>query len=103
VVCGDAIAISFPIHNTRTKKRTVRCGGGSDSRRALEDNNTVSEISCHYEIVLDNESRLLRMQDEPLDHLRCNDSLLRIQETGFSLSSRELDHDVRIRTKRARR
>jgi hypothetical protein len=52
------------------KKGTVRCGGGSDSRSAPKDNNTVSEISCHYEIMFDDESRLLRMQDEPLDHLR---------------------------------
>jgi hypothetical protein len=80
----------FPYIIQGQKKGTVRCGGGRDSRNALKDNNTVSEISCHYEIMLDDESRLLRMQDEPLDHLRCNDSLLRIQEAGFSLSSREL-------------
>lgn len=43
------------------QKNYVRCGGGSDGRTALKDNDAVSEISCHYEIVLDDKGRLLRM------------------------------------------
>jgi hypothetical protein len=56
VVCGDdTIAIRFSHTQYKDKKRTVRWGGGSDCRDAPEDNDTaVSEISHHYEIVLDN-------------------------------------------------
>ena len=75
MVCDDTIAIRFSYTQYKDKKRIVRCGGGRDSRNALEDNDAVSEISCHYEIVLDDKGRLLRMQDESLDHLRRNDSL----------------------------
>jgi hypothetical protein len=72
----------------QAQEETVRCGGGSDSRIALEDNDAVSEISGHYEIVLDNKCRLFRVQDETLDDLGCDNALLRIQETEIRLVSR---------------
>jgi hypothetical protein len=42
----------------------ARCGGGRDCRLAFEDNNAVGEICGHDEIVLDDKSSLLCVQDE---------------------------------------
>ena len=50
----------FAIGQTGTTKN-IRCGGGSDSGSALKDNDAVGEVRRHYEIVLDNEGRLLRV------------------------------------------
>ena len=50
-------------------------GMSIDGRLAVEHNNTVSEISSHDEIVLDNESGLLRVHDETLDDSGSSDTL----------------------------
>ena len=45
----------------------LRCSSGGDSGFTLEDNDTISEISGHDEVVLDDEGRLLGVEDKPLD------------------------------------
>ena len=59
----------------------LRCGSGGDSGFTLENNDTISEISGHDEIVLDDESSLLCVKDESLDDLASNDTLFGVQET----------------------
>lgn len=46
---------------------------------AVKDNDTISKVSCHDEIVLDNKSCSLGVHDEALDDSRGNDTLLRIE------------------------
>lgn len=45
-------------------------GEGLFGGRALVDDDAVGQVRRHNKIVLHNERRLLRMHDEPLDHLR---------------------------------
>jgi len=42
----------------------LRCSGGCDGWLTFEDDDAIRKICRHYEIVLDNESSFLRMQDE---------------------------------------
>jgi hypothetical protein len=46
----------------------------------LEDNDPVGEVGCHDEIVLDDERSLLRVQDETLDNLGGDNTLLGVEE-----------------------
>ena len=50
-----------------------------NGRCSLEDNDSVGKISGHDEIVLDDESSLLGMHNEPLDHFGAHHTLLRVQ------------------------
>lgn len=54
-------------------------GFGIDGWLTIEDDNTVSKIGCHDEIVLDDKSRFLGMHDETLDDSCSDDTLLRVQ------------------------
>ena len=56
----------------------VRSGRGGDRGLALKDNDTVGKVGCHDEIVLDNESGLLRMQDESTTEFRLKNPLCMI-------------------------
>jgi hypothetical protein len=52
---------------------------GIDTRLAVEDDDAVSEIGGHDEIVLDDEGRLLGVHDEPLDDAAGHDTLFGIE------------------------
>ena len=72
--------------------RTFRgVGTGFDGRLTVEDNHTISQISCHDEVVLHDESSLLRMHDEAFDDPRSDNTLL-----GVKISAR-LVYQVDIR------
>lgn len=45
------------------------------ARLSVVDDHSVREVGGHDKVVLHNEGRLLRMQDEPLDQLRARDAL----------------------------
>ena len=61
----------------------LRCGFGRDGGLTLKDDDAVGEVGGHDEVVLDDERRLLRVQDKALDDLTRNDTLLRIQEPRY--------------------
>ena len=48
-------------------------------RLAIEHDDTVCEVGCHDEIVLDHEGRRLGVHDEALDHTGCDYPLLRVK------------------------
>jgi hypothetical protein len=50
-----------------SEKRLRLVGASIDSRLAVKDNDTISEVSGHDEIVLDDEGSLLGVHDEALD------------------------------------
>lgn len=50
-----------------------------DRGEAVEDDDPVSEVSRHDEVVLDDESCLLRVHYEALDHAGGDDTLLRVK------------------------
>lgn len=56
------------VHASQERLRSASFG--VDTRSSIEDNDTVSQICGHDEIVLHNESSLFGMQNEPLDHLK---------------------------------
>ena len=61
------------------QKRFRGVGTGVDTGLAIEDNDSVSQVSGHDEIVLNDECRLLGVHDETLDDTGSNDTLLRVQ------------------------
>ena len=54
-------------------------GVGINTRLTVEDNDTVCKVGGHDEIVLDDESGLLGVHDEPLDDAGGNDTLLGVE------------------------
>lgn len=62
-----------------SEKRLGFVGMGIDTGLAIEDNDPVSKICCHDEIVLDNEGGLLGVHNEALDDTAGHDTLLRVQ------------------------
>mmetsp|Transcript_18269 Transcript_18269/g.35312 ORF Transcript_18269/g.35312 Transcript_18269/m.35312 type:complete len:219 (+) Transcript_18269:103-759(+) len=74
---GDGEVVEEHVHTRKQGLRRVRHAvhrGG-----ALVHNDAVRQVRRHDEIVLHNERRLLRVHDEPLDGLGCDDALLRVQ------------------------
>ena len=50
----------------RGEEGELRCGLGSDTRVTLEDDDAVSEVGGHDEVVLDDECGLLGVEDEAM-------------------------------------
>ena len=46
------------------KLSNLRCSGGGNSGLTLKDDDTISKVSSHDEIVLDDERGFLRVEDE---------------------------------------
>lgn len=61
------------------QERLWRVGVRLDTRLAVEDDDTVGEVSSHDEIVLDDKRGLLGVHDEALDDASGNDTLLRVK------------------------
>jgi hypothetical protein len=62
-----------------SEKRLGLVGMSINTRLSIKDNDSVSEIGGHDEIVLDDESSLLGVHDESLDNTRGDDTLLGIE------------------------
>ena len=70
---------SVHLQLVKCQKNVRRCGCRNGGL-TLKHDDTVSKISCHDEIVLNDEGGLLSVENEPLDDFGCNDTLLRVQE-----------------------
>lgn len=57
-------------------------GVGVDSGLAVKDDDAISKVRSHDEIVLDDEGRLFGVHDETLDDARGNDALLGVEVGG---------------------
>ncbi len=64
---------------TASKQRLGLVGVSINTRLAVKDNDLVSEIGSHDEIVLDDEGGLLGVHDESLDDTAGNDTLFGVE------------------------
>lgn len=53
-----------------------------DAWLSLENDNAIRQVGCHDEIMLDDESGFLGVQNEALDDASCVQTLFRIQIRG---------------------
>lgn len=70
----------FAKYEKRNRSRDVRRSGGSNGGFTLENNNTVGQVGCHDEIVLNDKRRLLGVEDESFHDFGGNDTLFGVQE-----------------------
>ena len=66
----------------RSSRWYLRCCRSRDGGCPFEHHDAIGEVGRHDEVVLDDKRGSLSMQDEPLDDLRSNDTLLGIEERG---------------------
>ena len=74
---GDVQALQEPV--AASDQGLGGLSAGVDGGLTVEDNDTVSKVGGHDEIVLDDESGLLGVHDETLDDTSSNDTLLGVQ------------------------
>ena len=61
----------------------IRRSSGLNGGLTREHDDPISEVCCHDEIVLDDESCFLSVEDESLDHFASRDTLFGIQERAW--------------------
>src|SRR6201996_5390976 len=64
---------------TSCQETLWRVGFAINTWLTVENNHSICQISCHYEIVFDDKGSLLRMHDKPLNDAGSNDTLFGIQ------------------------
>jgi hypothetical protein len=88
----NAISVLLVRNKGQKQKGNLRRCGGRDGRHAFKDDDTIGEVSCHDEVVLDDKGRFLGVENEALDHLCGDDALLRVQEAEIRSVRVSFDH-----------